>query len=132
MSIPAQQPADPQAARRDALAQAMGQIEKAFGRGAIMKLGDAHLAFDFALGSKRSHGVDHQNVDCRGTDKLFGNLERLLAVVEFYASVRIDIRSRTMIKDGDDVLGRRTYVKVTKNKVAPPFKRAARRCRAGI
>lgn len=44
--------------------------------------------------------------------------------LKFYASVRIDIRSSTTIKDGEDVLGRHTKVKVVKNKVAPPFKRA--------
>ncbi|MDE7410910.1 MAG: recombinase RecA [Paramuribaculum sp.] len=44
--------------------------------------------------------------------------------LKFYASVRVDIRSSTSIKDGDDVLGRHTKVKVVKNKVAPPFKRA--------
>ncbi len=44
--------------------------------------------------------------------------------LKFYSSVRIDIRSGTTIKDGDDVLGRLTKVKVVKNKVAPPFKRA--------
>ena len=44
--------------------------------------------------------------------------------LKFYASVRLDIRSRSSIKDGEDVLGRRTFVKVVKNKVAPPFKRA--------
>lgn len=44
--------------------------------------------------------------------------------LKFYASVRIDIRSSTTIKEGDNVLGRHTKVKVTKNKVAPPFKRA--------
>lgn len=44
--------------------------------------------------------------------------------LKFYASVRIDIRSRASIKDGDDVLGRRALVKVVKNKVAPPFRRA--------
>ena len=44
--------------------------------------------------------------------------------LKFYSSVRIDIRSSTSIKDGDDVLGRLTKVKVVKNKVAPPFKRA--------
>ncbi|MDE5969202.1 MAG: recombinase RecA [Muribaculaceae bacterium] len=43
--------------------------------------------------------------------------------LKFYASVRIDIRSSSSIKDGDDILGRHTKVKVTKNKVAPPFKR---------
>ncbi len=44
--------------------------------------------------------------------------------LKFYASVRIDIRSSTSLKDGEDVLGRHTKVKVVKNKVAPPFKRA--------
>lgn len=44
--------------------------------------------------------------------------------LKFYSSVRIDIRSRNPIKDGEDVLGRRAYIKVVKNKVAPPFKRA--------
>ncbi|MDE6268769.1 MAG: recombinase RecA [Muribaculaceae bacterium] len=44
--------------------------------------------------------------------------------LKFYASVRIDIRSSSSLKDGDDVLGRHTKVKVVKNKVAPPFKRA--------
>ncbi len=44
--------------------------------------------------------------------------------LKFYASVRIDIRPSTQIKDGDDVLGKLTKVKVVKNKVAPPFKRA--------
>lgn len=44
--------------------------------------------------------------------------------LKFYSSVRIDIRSRAAIKNGDDVLGKRALVKVVKNKVAPPFKRA--------
>lgn len=44
--------------------------------------------------------------------------------LKFYASVRIDIRSSTTIKDGENVLGRHTKVKITKNKVAPPFKHA--------
>ena len=45
--------------------------------------------------------------------------------LKFYSSVRIDIRSSTSLKNGnDDVLGRHTKVKVVKNKVAPPFKRA--------
>ncbi len=44
--------------------------------------------------------------------------------LKFYASVRIDIRSSSAIKDGEDILGRHTKVKVVKNKVAPPFRRA--------
>lgn len=43
--------------------------------------------------------------------------------LKFYASVRIDIRPGTQIKDGDLVFGKRAKVKVVKNKVAPPFKR---------
>lgn len=43
--------------------------------------------------------------------------------LKFYASVRIDIRPGTSIKDGDTVFGKRAKVKVVKNKVAPPFKR---------
>ena len=43
--------------------------------------------------------------------------------LKFYASVRIDIRSSSPIKDGEDMLGRHTKVKIVKNKVAPPFKR---------
>ena len=44
--------------------------------------------------------------------------------LKFYASVRIDIRSRTSIKEKEEVLGRKALVKVVKNKVAPPFRRA--------
>lgn len=43
--------------------------------------------------------------------------------LKFYASVRVDIRPSTSIKDGDTILGKLTKVKITKNKVAPPFKR---------
>ena len=58
--------------------------------------------------------------------QMFGPAETTTGgnALKFYASVRIDIRSRSQIKDGDDVLGRRTVVKVVKNKVAPPFRRA--------
>ena len=42
----------------------------------------------------------------------------------FYSSVRLDIRGIGAIKDGDEVIGRRTRVKVVKNKVAPPFREA--------
>lgn len=43
--------------------------------------------------------------------------------MKFYASVRIDVRKSTAIKDGDEVLGNLTKVKVVKNKVAPPFRK---------
>jgi len=55
---------------------------------------------------------------------MFGNPETTTGgnALKFYASVRLDIRRRTQIKDGDNVKGNRTKVKVVKNKVAPPFK----------
>ncbi|MEN8124716.1 MAG: recombinase RecA [Bacteroidota bacterium] len=54
---------------------------------------------------------------------MFGNPETTTGgnALKFYASVRLDIRRRAQIKDGDKVLGNRTKVKVVKNKVAPPF-----------
>ena len=44
--------------------------------------------------------------------------------LKFYSSVRLDIRRSSQIKDGDKVMGNRTKVKIVKNKVAPPFRRA--------
>jgi len=44
--------------------------------------------------------------------------------LKFYSSVRLDIRRITTLKDGDEMIGNRTRVKVVKNKVAPPFKKA--------
>ncbi len=57
---------------------------------------------------------------------MFGNPETTTGgnALKFYSSVRIDIRSSSPIKNGDEVLGRTTKVKVVKNKVAPPFRRA--------
>ena len=57
---------------------------------------------------------------------MFGNPETTTGgrALCFYASVRMDIRSIGNIKDGDEVIGRRTRVKVVKNKVAPPFREA--------
>ncbi len=55
---------------------------------------------------------------------MFGNPETTTGgnALKFYASIRIDIRRIGAIKDGDDILGNRTRVKVVKNKLAPPFK----------
>ena len=57
--------------------------------------------------------------------QMFGPTETTTGgnALKFYASVRIDIRSSSPIKDGEDMLGRHTKVKIVKNKVAPPFKR---------
>jgi len=57
---------------------------------------------------------------------MFGNPETTSGgnALKFYASVRLDIRRIGQIKTGDDVIGNRTRVKVVKNKVAPPFKKA--------
>jgi len=57
---------------------------------------------------------------------MFGNPETTTGgnALKFYSSVRIDIRRSTQIKDGDEIKGNRVKVKVVKNKVAPPFRRA--------
>ena len=56
---------------------------------------------------------------------MFGNPETTTGgnALKFYASVRLDIRKSSAIKDGDNVLGNLTKVKVVKNKVAPPFRK---------
>lgn len=58
---------------------------------------------------------------------MFGSPETTTGgnALKFYATVRLDIRPTQMIKDGDDVLGRTVRVKVVKNKVAPPFRKAS-------
>jgi recombination protein RecA len=57
---------------------------------------------------------------------MFGNPETTTGgrALKFYASVRVDIRRIATIKDGDQVVGGRTRVKIVKNKVAPPFREA--------
>ena len=57
---------------------------------------------------------------------MFGNPETTTGgnALKFYASVRLDVRKLTQLKDGDDATGNRARVKVVKNKMAPPFRKA--------
>lgn len=57
---------------------------------------------------------------------MFGNPETTTGgnALKFYSSVRIDVRPSTAIKDGDNIIGKMTKVKIVKNKVAPPFRKA--------
>ena len=57
---------------------------------------------------------------------MFGNPETTTGgnALKFYSSVRVDIRRSSQIKDGETVIGNRTRVKIVKNKIAPPFRRA--------
>jgi recombination protein RecA len=57
---------------------------------------------------------------------MFGNPETTTGgnALKFYSSIRLDIRKITQIKEGEDVMGSRTRVKVVKNKLAPPFRKA--------
>jgi recombination protein RecA len=55
---------------------------------------------------------------------MFGNPETTTGgnALKFYASVRMDIRRTGQIKEGEDIIGNRTKVKIVKNKIAPPFR----------
>ncbi|MCB0409799.1 MAG: recombinase RecA [Flavobacteriales bacterium] len=57
---------------------------------------------------------------------MFGNPETTTGgnALKFYSSIRIDVRRSSQIKEGDEVIGSRTKVKIVKNKVAPPFRKA--------
>ena len=57
---------------------------------------------------------------------VFGNPETTTGgnALKFYSSVRVDIRRTNQIKDGEDIIGNRTRVKIVKNKLAPPFRKA--------
>ncbi len=82
---------------------------------------------------KLTAAINKTNTTCMFINQLrdkigvmFGNPETTTGgnALKFYASVRLDIRKGTAIKDGEDVKGNQTRVKVVKNKVAPPFKKA--------
>lgn len=101
------------------------------------EMGDSKMGLHARLMSqamrKLTAAISRTNTTCifinQLRDKLgvmFGSPETTTGgnALKFYASVRIDIRRISQIKDGENVLGNETRVKVVKNKVAPPFRRA--------
>lgn len=82
---------------------------------------------------KLTASINKTNTTCMFINQLrekigvmFGNPETTTGgnALKFYASIRLDIRRVTQLKDGENVIGNHTRVKVVKNKVAPPFKKA--------
>lgn len=101
------------------------------------EMGDSQMGLQARLMSKAlrklTGSISKANTCCIFINQLrekigvmFGNPETTSGgnALKFYSSVRIDIRRSSQIKDGDEVIGNRTKVKVVKNKVAPPFRRA--------
>jgi len=101
------------------------------------EMGDSQMGLQARLMSKAlrklTASINKANCCCIFINQLrekigvmFGNPETTTGgnALKFYSSVRIDIRRANQIKDGEDVIGNRTRVKIVKNKVAPPFKRA--------
>ncbi len=101
------------------------------------EMGDSQMGLQARLMSKAlrklTGSISKANCCCIFINQLrekigvmFGNPETTSGgnALKFYASVRIDIRRSSQLKDGDEVIGNRTKVKVVKNKIAPPFRRA--------
>lgn len=101
------------------------------------EMGDSQMGLQARLMSKAlrklTGSISKANCCCIFINQLrekigvmFGNPETTTGgnALKFYASVRIDIRRSSQIKDGEEVIGNRTRVKVVKNKVAPPFRKA--------
>ncbi|HLC26668.1 MAG TPA: DNA recombination/repair protein RecA, partial [bacterium] len=101
------------------------------------EMGDAHMGLQArlmsqalrkltAIISKSRTSVVFVNQIRQKIGVMFGNPETTTGgnALKFYASVRMDIRRLESIKEGEEVIGSRTRVKVVKNKVAPPFKQA--------
>ena len=100
------------------------------------EMGDRNMGLQARLMSqamrKLTSSIARTNTCCIFINQLRANIGNMFGpsetttggnALKFYSSVRIDIRPGTAVKDGDDVIGRHTKVKVVKNKVAPPFKR---------
>ncbi|MBI5183315.1 MAG: recombinase RecA [Nitrospinae bacterium] len=101
------------------------------------EMGDAHMGLQARLMSqalRKLTDVISKSKTCmifinqirQKIGVFFGNPETTTGgnALKFYTSVRLDIRKVTTIKNGQDVIGSRTRVKVVKNKIAPPFKEA--------
>ena len=101
------------------------------------EMGDSHMGLQARLMSqalrKLSGAIKQSNTSVLFTNQLrqkigvmFGNPETTAGgmALKFYASVRLDVRRIQAIKEGAEVVGARTRVRVTKNKVAPPFREA--------
>jgi len=100
-------------------------------------MGDSHVGLQARLMSqalrKLTANIKRSNTLCIFINQIrmkigvmFGSPETTTGgnALKFYSSVRLDIRRIGAIKDGDEVVGNETRVKVVKNKVAPPFKQA--------
>lgn len=101
------------------------------------EMGDSNVGLQARLMSmalrKLTSNISKTNTTCIFINQLrekigimFGNPETTTGgnALKFYASVRLDIRKVSALKDGDEIYGNLTRVKVAKNKVAPPFKKA--------
>ena len=101
------------------------------------EMGDAKMGLQARLMSqalrKLTASISKTNTCCIFINQLrdkigvmFGNPETTTGgnALKFYASVRVDVRRTTQIKDGEEAPGNRTRVKIVKNKLAPPFKKA--------
>ncbi|HAS15066.1 MULTISPECIES: recombinase RecA [Idiomarina] len=101
------------------------------------EMGDSHVGLQARLMSqalrKLTSNIKKSNTMCIFINQIrmkigvmFGNPETTTGgnALKFYSSVRLDIRRTGALKEGDEVVGNETRVKVVKNKVAPPFKEA--------
>jgi recombination protein RecA len=101
------------------------------------EMGDSKMGLQARLMSqalrKLTANISKTNTSCVFINQLrekigimFGNPETTTGgnALKFYASVRLDIRRTSQLKDGEDAIGNRTRVKIVKNKLAPPFKKA--------